>query len=1168
MSDNPNDSPILQFAKRLERDEGNGVPMWRHVWCIPADARSDKKKCYIKTEFPSMTAEEMVNGKPSKKEGSKYKHPGRGHLTLPGWLSANEEGADCAYRCVSIYAKRVPDLFVLDFDERSKCNSDNELFTELVDSGTPYTETAKGYHFWVYITDTPAFTNSIGIQKIIDPIAPDDEADTGKTGALDFLGRKHSSAFNPIEAEHHELRNPDGDILRYDWEYFSKEYLNVPKMMGATRGKRDHISKKEKQEAIAVSGDASSDGKLEIGLFREYLNRLSKEGNRRYGYDSWTQVGIICWNNFNGDDTGFTIWMQWTHQDPLYPKVDGQGQKHSYRNLSWMNTKWASFSERETPMTWKTLRGWANQDDPKLNIYQEVWDARGHDGLVDYMNEFIAFNNDTSEIIYLDPTDHSPGATPKFKKITDMKPVFECFQVKMLVGADDDDEGGGKKKTKKVNPFPYWMKASTRRNVCGVTFMPRNCPKNYFNMFNGFDIEKQDVADLCLEEATRECQGLLDHIRYIWCKGNAEYECFVLDWFAHILQRPEIKVGCLVCVKSKEGGGKGIVMDFMRKILGERLYRQVNDIKHITGDWNSVLEGALLINGDEVVWGGDIVKGNTLKGLITEPKVRITEKNRQMYEIPNTTAFLCCSNEARCMAAREGDRRSFGLELSDQWAGRQKTAEHKKYFCDISGTNNSSQGITMKKAEAFAKVLFERDLEMFNPANAPLTEFVSGQIMKNWHPVEKWWYKVLSVARLDIEDKHKKPTQIVVDDRNVNVPFDEDQLIYGEVSTEWGNGVKEVQHRIRKTQVPLRSCAYYANRQARQKIDRGESGSPNPESVWKKLCDDEGLDYKRVPIPMALLDIYPEPSHRSPSDTLQHRGRNTLFDKNWASMPLMVKKTKKGKPDEEFRDEEFDVCCGMPHEALQGEGHFPDILGKTNLDKKGHFTDESRVKHDWQMDMNDPYDCVMKRQKMVGRPSSSWNTGSEEEMLYHLAPEHYLRRGMEGAFSMEDQWKDLVITDQAKWEAYKEQWGSGVNEHNFHKGLCYDTWNDEQGDQLMLTEHIAKPLKWVYDKEWVFEKYQQSVGRGYGAQNVDYNDFYSRITDMLGGDHSDDTKTPRGLYSSARLRGAKSSDRRQYWRFVALDKARHKFQHWAGRLVKWEDSVFEEDETEDADFGY
>ena len=103
---------ILDFAKRLEKDEdiGNGVPMWRHVWCIPAEARADKKKCYLNTEFPSMTAEEMVAGRKAKSGNST--HPGRGHETLPSWCARNEEGGDCAYRCVSIYIKRVPDLFV------------------------------------------------------------------------------------------------------------------------------------------------------------------------------------------------------------------------------------------------------------------------------------------------------------------------------------------------------------------------------------------------------------------------------------------------------------------------------------------------------------------------------------------------------------------------------------------------------------------------------------------------------------------------------------------------------------------------------------------------------------------------------------------------------------------------------------------------------------------------------------------------------------------------------------------------------------------------------------------------------------------------------------------------------------------------------------------------
>lgn len=1174
---------IVDFAKRIEKEEAGGVPMYRHSWCIPADARADKKKDYINTEFPAMTAEEMVSGKKSK--SSDYVHPGRGHLTLPSYAH-KKEGGDCAYRCCSMYIKRIPDMFVIDLDEKDKCNENNPLYRELLDSNCPYTKTAKGYHFYIYLDGSPAdITNTLSVQKVIDPIDPTDGSDSGVIGAMDLLGRKHPSAYNCIEAEHHELVNHDAPFPHFQWEEFSKNYLNVAKMMGGSKGKKDLASKRQKKEANAIVGNDAINSALEASLFQGYIDRLSKEGNKRYDYDTWKDVGIICWNNFDGEDEGFTIWMNWTHQDPLYKKDDvGNPGEHSYRNLSEMQTKWAGFTQRETPLTWKTLRMWANEDDPHSNVYQELYDARGHNGLMEYMNEFLAFNNKTSEVIYMDPLDRSTDARPTMKKPSDMVPVFDCFQVKMEM-----DKGDGTTKTKSVNPFNYWMKASQgviRRNVCGVTFMPRNCPENYFNMFDGFDIDKRDVSDWSLEDATEECSGLLNHIRYIWCKGNDEYYNFIIGWFAHILQRPHIKVGCLICVKSKEGGGKGIVFDFMRTILGGRLYRQVNDIKHITGDWNAILEGALLINGDEVVWGGDIVKGNTLKGLITEPEVTITEKNVKAYKIKNTTAFAMSSNEDRCMSSREGDRRSFGLELEDTWSGRQKSVEHKQYFCNISGSINSSQGIAQKKAEAFAKYLFEWDLTEFNPADSPLTDFVSAQIMKNWHPVEKWWFRVLQVARFDIEDKHRKPTRFQVDGefgpKTIEEPFEDAQLIYGNIGgRNWGNGIYEVDDIITKTTAPLQSCAYYtSNRHQKQVYKDIQSCSPSSWSLWKKLAEAEGFDALKVPMPLSFIKEYERLCGYIRRE--DKASKNTLRDYPWACNPLVSHTNRSVKS--EYHDAEFDPAIGMPFSAIQDGGKFPEFRSVDNTDKDDIFFSQLEgIKQDWQMDSDDPYGSVVNRQAMRFAPGKkyeiNYDTESDEEddegrMMYELAPENYVRLGAEGAWKCSDRWEPMEIVDRASWDAYINKWKDGVNEANFSDDLVWNTWNDRNGEKFCHTTHSKKVQNYLYDKRWVYEKFQQSVGKGYGAQNVSYDEFFDKITTMLGGKYIDNKG---GLYLSQRLRvkskkkkggaSADNEDRKQYWRFVGLEPAREKFVKWAGRLVDWGDAVVDEDIDDDA-FGY
>lgn len=1158
---------ILDFAKRLEQTENNGVPMWRHTWCIGADHRPDNQKHYL-NEFPSWGPEQINHGVDSKSGNSK--HPGRG-FTEPPWFARKTEGGDKAYRCCSIYLKQVPDLFVVDLDERDKCNQDNPVFQMLLESGTPYTETTKGYHFYTYIKGTPDFTNGLKCQKVIDPIDASDENDTGKIGDMDLIGRKYNSASNIIEAEHNPLHNGDAPIVVYEWEDFSSKYLNVASLMGATKTKKDKVSKEEQREATAISGNSAVDSKISLELFTAYLDKLEKS-QKRYCYNKWLGVGIMCHNNFEAGDEGFALWMRWSHEDPLYKKLEGgEPNEHSYRNIAKLQEKWEGFKtglEVEDQLTWKTLRSWANEDSGKTrNVYQETYDARGYAGLMDLMNSQLAFNNATSEVIFLDPLDNSCYAEPRIKKMGDMTDQYSCYQITCVEEWEEDDENA---KKKRKNPFTIWKNHPARRNVCGITFDPSpGAPKNYFNLFQGFEINREDVADLSLAEAQIECSGLLNHIRTIWCKNNEEHYNFVMSWFAHILQKPHIKVGCLVCVKSKEGAGKGIVFDFMRTILGNRLYAQISDINELVGNYNSVLEGRLLINGDEVVWGGNIQHGNKLKGLITEPEVRITEKYRVAHNIKNTTAFCMSSNEDRCCSAREGDRRSFGLELDNTWAGRQKTPEHTAYFQNISGTKSSSQGTCPKKAEAFAKVLFEWDLSNFNPKNPPLTEFVSGQIMKNWHSVEKWWYRVLSTGTFAIDEKYKKKKSEVVPngdfEKTIWHEYDNRQLHYGNVSEEYGNGIKDGKVLYTKMDTPCYAYAYWYSEQWNETdvniypCGRATSNSRSIGRLWKKFCEKHSIDFSIVPIPLDFQRVWHDIEDNSIQHDLTGAHRGKLYDgpcRQWDD------------PDED----EYSKLTGMTKTWTQPNGLYPTIrksenVGTANPMGERLFTrNSSSMRLDLQMPMDNGNGSQwISVQERMERSAEAGKRCGEYDRFFNHTPTHYYRLGMEDCFCRpnDGNWDiELAEGKEEKLAEYLAKWGDGVKHSNFHEDLA-GTPLFSTGDQLFHHEQKLKIKRWVYEKDWVFEKFEQQVGSAYGSDNVDYRQFWGMIEDMLGGRKEDGRG---GLYRSRRLTNSKD-DRRQYWQFVSLDKAREKFCEWAGRLVNWDDDDTEDLEDHSA-YGY
>ena len=57
----------------------------------------------------------------------------------------------------SIYIKHIPNLYVVDFDQKDldKC----DLYCKLKKENVAHTETAKGYHFYMFINDIPPYSN-------------------------------------------------------------------------------------------------------------------------------------------------------------------------------------------------------------------------------------------------------------------------------------------------------------------------------------------------------------------------------------------------------------------------------------------------------------------------------------------------------------------------------------------------------------------------------------------------------------------------------------------------------------------------------------------------------------------------------------------------------------------------------------------------------------------------------------------------------------------------------------------------------------------------------------------------------------------------------------------------------------------------------------------------
>ena len=83
-------------------------------------------------------------------------------------------------------------------------------------------------------------------------------------------------------------------------------------------------------------------------------------------------------------------------------------------------------------------------------------------------------------------------------------------------------------------------------------------PNGYLNLWQGFAV-KPHKGDWTLFD---------DHLFYVICGENQRYYDWLMDWLAHLVQKPYEKPGSAVVLKSEvKGTGKSMVVEFLRRIL-------------------------------------------------------------------------------------------------------------------------------------------------------------------------------------------------------------------------------------------------------------------------------------------------------------------------------------------------------------------------------------------------------------------------------------------------------------------------------------------------------------------------------------------------------------------------------------------------------------------------
>jgi energy-coupling factor transporter ATP-binding protein EcfA2 len=266
------------------------------------------------------------------------------------------------------------------------------------------------------------------------------------------------------------------------------------------------------------------------------------------------------------------------------------------------------------------------------------------------------------------------------------------------------------------------------------------CPADCFNLWVPFEMERVENWTEKQDVLTK----FIYHLREVVCgttinsKFQEGFE-YLLDWLSHIIQRPHIKSGKCPVLISQPGSGKGTLIKILARILGDKkVFQSIKPEKDVYGDFNPMMEEAVLVNIDEPERAKTDAFESTFKNYITEPHMLINNKFVKPHVIKSYHRFILTTNKADGgIKVEEGDRRFFMLRMSDKHKGDMKYwDEWEKIISDPDPSGfktiydwlaSRDTGDFMKKATP--KTAYQKNLEISN--RNPLDCWLEG-LVRDW----------------------------------------------------------------------------------------------------------------------------------------------------------------------------------------------------------------------------------------------------------------------------------------------------------------------------------------------------------------------------------------------------------------------------------------------------
>ncbi len=476
----------------------------------------------------------------------------------------------------------------------------------------------------------------------------------------------------------------------------------------------------------------------EIATIQAAVERIDPDED----YDTWLKVGMALHHESAGGQDGLNVFNDWSQKGGKYQQGDCE-------------TKWDSFS--------------ANPRNVTVNTLYKLARERGWDGLPS------CGNSEERQLLYVEQKRIFKRFNAKYRlcmiegsirfvarsknQIGNISTqFFKPYELKMY----NDDylhipklRTDGSYEVKRVNVIDHIINPEivtpNIKKYEGIKFepvpgliatieMPDEADEQY-NLYCGYKREPKQGEWLLIKK----------HIFEILVNRNKRHFNYILDYLAHMIQKPTKRPGVVIVFKSEQGAGKNVLLDEIVKMYGDA-GAIITDREEIIGNFNSGIAHKMIMLLDEAVWGGEKKRRSILKGLVTGEFIRVNEKNVPRFTTKNYSRVIFTTNDDFIAPIEKGDRRFFTPVVDDKYCYKFDHENREKYFKALR-REIAAGGIC-----AMFYDLAKRDISKFHPMKMPKNHHASKavSVISSLSSVEKWVFNCLYRGYISDDSETKK----------------------------------------------------------------------------------------------------------------------------------------------------------------------------------------------------------------------------------------------------------------------------------------------------------------------------------------------------------------------------------------------------------------------------